>query len=79
MEKRKNRIAWTAAIVLMLAAFAAAVLAVPSAYAEEAVFADSYALGDTVRIPARSIDAGGEIRPATSVVRLPDGTAIRSP
>ena len=76
MEKRKNRIAWTAAIVFVLAAFAAAVLAVPSAYAEEAVFADSYALGDTVRIPARSIDAGGEIRPATSVVRLPDGTAI---
>ena len=42
----------------------------------ESPFETNYELGETVRIPSRSIDAGGETVQANAVVILPDGSAV---
>ena len=45
---------------------------------EKAPFEASYALGETLKIPARTMTVNGETKECVSVVVYPDGTAVSS-
>lgn len=79
MKTNRLRLILTAALtVAVIAVSALAVMTLPGkAESAASPFAETYSLGETVIIPARSIDVDGKSVPATAVTLLPDGSAVR--
>lgn len=75
ISNKKYALRALAAVLAATLCVAAALLLLP-VRAEGSPFAETYALGETVLVPSRTVDAAGETLPATAVTVFPSGAAV---
>lgn len=75
MKKLTNKLIILLTITFALCMFFAISFALKPVAAEN-LFKATYEIGETVKIPSKSIDVGGKTVQASAVVLLPDGSAV---
>ena len=78
MSKVKKKSMFALALLCILALAACLIPFGAGAAEGDGALAERYSVGETVRLPARTLSSGGKSARAEIVVTLPDGSAVRA-